>query len=111
LSHEKLNTLCSGVPRNTAPAIIAQVRNDIAEMQEFAVKYAAAQLPALRDHGQTALTQNLGEEIDRLTALAKVNPAIRVDEIAFFQAQREQGLAAIAHAALQLQGLRLIIST
>jgi len=43
--------------------------------------------------------------------LAKVNPAIRVDEIAFFQAQREQGLAAIAHAALQLQGLRLIIST
>jgi len=111
LSHEKLNTLCSGVPRNTAPAIIAQVRNDIAEMQEFAVKYAAAQLPALRDHGQTALTQNLGEEIDRLTALAKVNPAIRVDEIAFFQAQREQGLAAIAHAVLQLQGLRLIIST
>ncbi len=111
LSHDKLNQLCGNIPRNTAPAIIGQVRNDIAEMQELAANYAATQLPTLSDQAKAALRQTLTVEIDRLEALAKVNSTIRQDEITFFRTQREQGLAAIDHAALQLQGLRLIVST
>jgi ATP-dependent helicase HepA len=102
---------CGNIPRNTAPAIIGQVRNDIAEMQELAANYAATQLPTLSDQAKAALRQTLTVEIDRLEALAKVNSTIRQDEITFFRTQREQGLAAIDRAALQLQGLRLIVST
>ncbi|MDB6062700.1 MAG: polymerase-associated protein RapA [Verrucomicrobiaceae bacterium] len=111
LPHDKLNTLSSSVPRTTAPAVIAKVRDEIASMQEHAAKFAAAQLPALIETAQTQLHAALNIEIERLAALQKINASIRVEEIEFFREQLAQGSAAIAQAALQLQGLRLIVST
>ncbi len=111
LPHAKLNTLCSNVPRNTAPAIIGRVRADIAAMQETSTRLASLQLPALIESARSAITRALQMEIERLTALRRVNPAIREAEINFFRTQLEQGLHALAQANLHLQGLRLIVTT
>ena len=111
LPHAKLNALCSNVPRNTAPAIIGRVRGEIAAMQEHSAKLAATELPKLVDIARTAMTQSLQAESERLAALQKVNPAIRADEIEFFREQLKQGLQTIANATLQLQALRLIVTT
>lgn len=111
LPHEKLNAICGNVPRTTAPAVIAKVRSDIAAMQDHTARLAAPLLEPLLAAAKIALAESLDTEIERLVALSEVNPAIRSDEIEFFRQQREQGLAAIDQAALQLQGLRLIVNT
>lgn len=111
LPHAKLNALCSNVPRNAAPAIISRVRADIAAMQEHSTRLATAQLPALIETARAAMAQSLQAESERLIALRKVNPAIRAEEIDFFHTQLEQGLQTLAHASLQLQALRLIVTT
>ncbi len=111
LSHDKLNALSSSVARNTAPAIISKVRNEIAVMQEHAAKFAALQLPALIEAATTQMQDALAIEIDRLVAMQRVNPTIRAEEIEFFRNQLAQGTAAIEQASLQLQGLRLVVST
>ncbi|HEY3699809.1 MAG TPA: RNA polymerase-associated protein RapA, partial [Spongiibacteraceae bacterium] len=111
LPHEKLNALCANVPRTTAPAIIARVRTDIAAMQDYAARFAETQLPALLDVAKQAMTNSLQPEIERLEALRKINPTIRAEEINFFRHQLAQGLQTLAHATLELQGLRLIVTT
>ncbi|MFT3928911.1 MAG: RNA polymerase-associated protein RapA [Spongiibacteraceae bacterium] len=111
LPHAKLNALCSNVPRTAAPAIIARVRTDIAVMQEHAAKLASVELPQLLNSACAAMTQALTAESERLQALQAVNPAIRNDEIEFFRTQLKDGLQAMAQATLQLQALRLIVTT
>jgi len=111
LPHEKLNGLCSNIPRTSGPAIIAQVRNDIGPMQEYAAQFAAVQLPELIAAASAKLNENLALEIERLEALRKINPAIRAEEINFFRDQLTNGLAAIEQATLQLQALRLVVNT
>jgi ATP-dependent helicase HepA len=111
LPHEKLNALCSNIPRSSGPAIIAQVRTEIAPMQEHAARFAAVELPELIAAARARLTDDLEREIARLEALRAVNPAIRAEEIEFFRAQLASGQAAIEQASLQLQALRLIVNT
>ncbi len=111
LPHEKLNALCSNIPRSSGPAIIAQVRDDIGPLQEFSAQFANTELPELIAAAQNKLTKSLTREIERLEALQKINPTIRNEEITFFREQLAQGGAAIEHATLQLQALRLIVNT
>jgi ATP-dependent helicase HepA len=111
LPHEKLNTLCNNIPRTSGPAIIAQVRNEIGPLQEYAAQFANAQLPDLVAAAKHKLNENLTREIERLAALQKINPTIRDEEITFFRNQLALGQAAIEQASLQLQALRLIVNT
>jgi ATP-dependent helicase HepA len=111
LPHEKLNALCSNIPRSSGPAIIAQVRTEIGPMQEHAARFAAAELPALIAAARARLTDDLSREIARLEALRAVNPAIRSEEIEFFRTQLAAGQAAIDQATLQLDALRLVVNT
>jgi ATP-dependent helicase HepA len=48
-------------------------------------------------------------EIERLTALAAVNPAIRADEIEYLSLQREQLRDALTRIHLRLDALRLVV--
>ncbi len=48
-------------------------------------------------------------EIERLTALAAVNPAIRADEIEYLSLQREQLREALTRIHLRLDALRLVV--
>lgn len=111
LDHDKLNPLCSNIARTTAPAVLAEVRDELTVMQEHAAKIVGAELPALRERAETALTAQLGGELTRIRALRAVNPAIRAEEVEFFQRQLDACRAAIATATLQLQALRIVINT
>jgi ATP-dependent helicase HepA len=53
----------------------------------------------------------LGGEIARLKALAKVNPAVRAEEITALELEREQLLAILPTARPRLDSLRLVAST
>lgn len=111
LDHARLNGLCANLPRNAAPALLGQVRDELATMQEHAARYAGAELPALLQRAQTALSASVGGEVTRLTALRAVNPSIRGSEITAFEQQLEAARATIATATLQLQALRIVVNT
>jgi len=111
LDHAKLSALCSNVPRTTAPGVLTQVREELVGMQEHAAGIAAAELPALLSRAESALTEQLGGELARITALRAINPAIRPEEIAFFERQLEQCRSAITGATLELQALRIVVNT
>ncbi len=64
-------------------------------------------------HGAAAVAtadRLLGSEIARLQALAKVNPAVRADEIGALQTEREALLVALVAARPRLDALRLVAS-
>jgi ATP-dependent helicase HepA len=52
----------------------------------------------------------LDTEITRLRALAKINPAVRPEEISALENEREQLLAALPGARPRLDALRLVVS-
>jgi len=56
------------------------------------------------------LHSELHHEGERLRALKQVNPAIRENEIEFFERQLAAGDLALKNAGLQLQALRLVIN-
>jgi ATP-dependent helicase HepA len=65
----------------------------------------------MRIAGALAAAQRLlDSEIVRLHALAKINPAVRPEEISALESEREQLLAALPNARPRLDALRLVVS-
>jgi ATP-dependent helicase HepA len=110
LSHTKLNGLCKALPRNTAQAVAKQVHTEIQQLVAHNNRLAEQQLPALIDGAAQRLHSELQHEGERLRALKQVNPAIRENEIEFFERQLAAGDLALKNAGLQLQALRLVIN-
>src|SRR5690606_33029636 len=110
LSHGKLNAFCKPLPRNTAQAVTKQIHGEIQQLLAHNNRIAEAPLPAVVEAAKTRLQQELRGESARLRALQQVNPAIRDEEIDFFERQLEAGEAALQKAALQLQALRLVVN-
>ena len=57
------------------------------------------------------MRDDLGAELSRLEALREVNPAIREEELQHLRYRIDECAIHIQHASLQLQALRLIITT
>jgi len=80
-------------------------------MADHAEGFAQSRLADVQAQAVESLRALIQPEIDRLTALRKVNPAIRDEEISFFETQMAAGEAAIARAKMTLSGLRVIVSS
>lgn len=111
MPHEKLNDICQDIKRRTAQAIVPQVRGEVEKMIANAQGLVREQLPGILQDATDAMKVSLGEEVSRLRALKAVNPTIREEEIEFLEQQIRDSAEAIGHASLQLQALRVVIST
>ena len=109
--HERLNQLVEKVKKSTALAIIKQVRGEVEDKMSLAAQQAATKLQDILADAEKAMYQVLGTELDRLTALRIVNPSIRQEELDDLSYRIEECAIHIQHANLQLQALRLIITT
>ncbi len=109
--HERLNALIEKVKKPTALAIIKQVRSEVEAKMALAQTLAQAELEGILTRAQTHMRDRLGDELQRLRALSAHNPSIREDEIAHLEYRIEECALHIQHASLQLQALRLIITT
>ena len=74
--------------------------------QELVVEQAGQRIARAED----AASALLGHEIDRLRALAAVNPAVRPDEIATLEHERSELLRVLPGARPRLDALRLVAS-
>ncbi|MEQ8516077.1 MAG: hypothetical protein RIC38_10770, partial [Chromatocurvus sp.] len=75
-----------------------------------ATRIAEEQLRALLAGSRESAGATLGDEIERLESLQRVNPQVREDEIDHLRWQREESLRLIDRAGLQLQAVRLIVT-
>ena len=74
-------------------------------------KEEAEQLAAVKIEQALGMAEEwLGAEIDRLQALAKVNPAVKAEEIAALERERDALLTAIPGARPRLDAIRLTAS-
>ena len=110
LSHEKLNKLSMKINRQTALAIIKQIKGDIDEMCDFATRFTESKLPAVKQQAMDNAEALLSGEINRLQYLKQRNPAIREEEIEFLQLQLDACKDVIENATYEMQAQRLIIA-
>jgi ATP-dependent helicase HepA len=99
------------VDRDTAIKIVKARQELLAQMLENAELVADTQVPQLVESARANGQQLLGHEIARLVALQQVNPGVRDDEIDFFRGQLAQFEAALDHARLRLDAVRVIVAT
>ncbi|MFC6673672.1 RNA polymerase-associated protein RapA [Marinobacterium aestuariivivens] len=109
IAHGHLNKLAERVPRRTAQTVISHARSQIAELIEKADGLVAAQDEGVRASARAQAESLLGAEIERLQALARVNPSIRDSEVAALEQQRDEVLAHIDQVELKLDALRIAV--
>jgi ATP-dependent helicase HepA len=111
LPHHRLNDLIQPVKKATALAIIKQVHTEVEAKMALATGKAEQRLQAILEQAEQTMRRDLGAELARLQALREVNPAIRQEELDFLQQRIAESAVHIRHANLQLQALRLVITT
>ena len=110
ISHEKLSDLCQKIKRQNIYPIISKIRQDIESMAISAEQHADNVLPDIKNKASEKLNQELGYELERLSALQKVNPAIRQEELDFIKNQIKVIEKAIFESSLRLIGVRVVIN-
>ncbi|MEH6590912.1 MAG: RNA polymerase-associated protein RapA [Halioglobus sp.] len=111
LPHDRLNTMVERVKKPTALAIIKQVRKEVEDKMTMATALAEKSLQKILTSAEQTMREDLGAELSRLQALRDVNPSIRQEELDHLAFRIEECAIHITHANLQLQALRLVITT
>jgi ATP-dependent helicase HepA len=109
--HGRLNELIQSVKKSTALAIIKQVHQEVEAKMSLANTQAEQQLQDILLKAEQEMRSDLGAELDRLESLRAVNPSIREEELQHLRYRIEESAVHIRHANLQLQALRLVITT
>ena len=110
LTPEKFSPLIESVPKNTAQALVKQAREPIETLIAHADKHAQQQLPQRIDDATALMFRSMQQEIDRLQALAEVNPNIRAEEVTLLEQQQQELATCISHAQLKLDAVRLVMA-
>ena len=111
VAHERLNELCEKIKKQTALDIIKQVHTQVEQKMEKANSQAETRMQTHLSVAREAADSGLTAEVERLRQLQVVNPNIREEEIEHLQANQSACLHQLNQATLQLQALRLIITT
>lgn len=99
------------VPRRSAQDLVRHTRTEIAGMIAQAEGLAQAQQPLLLQQAVASLREQHAEELQRLQALAAVNPNIREDEINFTRQLADSAEQFIGRAQLKLDAIRVALVT
>jgi ATP-dependent helicase HepA len=110
ITHESLRGDCLSHNAKLARALIASQASRLGGMLERGEELAHEALARLEQAARTRMYQVLGDEQERLTALATVNPTVRPDEIARLRHRRERLDVMLGKTSLRLDALRLIIA-
>jgi ATP-dependent helicase HepA len=110
MPHTRLNTLCQMLDLKTAQAIVKQVGPTVEEMLQQSATKTQTLLPGLKEAACQRVGELLGDEITRLNALLETNGSVRTTELDFLLEQRAECEIHIAHATLELNAVRLIVS-
>ena len=109
VSFSQLEKQLAPLARQGAAKVVKALRKQLDNSLSQAEQIALQQLPAIQQQAQHCMQQALGAEVERLQQLRQVNPAVRLEEIAFLQQQQTDLCHYIAKARLKLDAIRLVI--
>ena len=110
LTPERLNDRVAGINRATARQLVRQAQPRVEEMLAEAQRQAEQGQQQLVQDAVTKMRAEQNAELQRLQALARINPNIRSEEVALLQEQT-LGLAEhLGNARFTLDALRVIIA-
>jgi len=98
------------VKKKIGRQLLKALEKHIRAALEAANNMAKGKADAVLAERANAVKTLLDEEIDRLQALAKVNPSVREEEAEFLAVQRDGLLEAIGGAKLRLEAVRVIVN-
>lgn len=110
LSDEHLVSLCKPIKKNVASEMARHIRPQVTTLVEHAEATVAPMQTGLVDAAQSQATAELGAEIQRLEALAKVNPNIRAEEVAYTRDTLEAVQDYLSGAELKMDALRVVVA-
>jgi ATP-dependent helicase HepA len=108
IAADALNGKCLTGNRKLASALITAKTDAIEGMLADGEQRAEAAVTTMRDAAVTRMQELLDAEIERLSALAQVNRAVREEEIAQLQLRRERLGQVLRRAHLRLDAVRLV---
>jgi ATP-dependent helicase HepA len=111
VSHDVLVRQLQHLDRAVARQMVKSQQEALEVLMHKAVKIAEAQLPAIRDAALARWKESNQREIDRLKALAEVNPAVRPAEIKALEQRMAEGGKALQALRSVAHAVRLILAT
>lgn len=109
ISYEQFHNQLSPVGKKIGSQLTAALQTQIAAQVPKAHELAEVSLSALKEQALTLMNDETAEDLERLTALKKVNPNIREEELAFLQSQQSELNNFISKAEVKLDAIRLIV--
>jgi ATP-dependent helicase HepA len=97
------------IGRQVATKLVSALQTAIHPLIAKADSYAQAQLAQLQQDALHKMQQSLDSQIERLTALQKVNPLVRDEEIAHLRSVRQQAETYLHKARVRFDAIRLIV--
>ncbi|NRB37242.1 MAG: RNA polymerase-associated protein RapA [Pseudomonadales bacterium] len=110
LTSDTLNPLVERVKMQQAQALVKQAAELIDQLMENADVVAQKQLPTLIDDALKVMNDGQHQEVLRLQALSEVNPNIKASEVDAIKQETDYLAAAISHADIKLDAIRVILS-
>ncbi|CAA0078629.1 RNA polymerase-associated protein RapA [BD1-7 clade bacterium] len=110
LSEDKLNPLVNRVNLQQAQALVKQAHSLIETLVANAESLAMTKLPEIKQEALQGMQAQQMLEIHRMKALAEVNTHIRSEEISELETQTDALAAAIEHADMKLDAVRVIMA-
>ncbi len=111
IPHELINKTRISVDTETANQVIRSQINELRDMLENCEQFAMQLTPQILNQARQQGEHTLTNELNRLRALRKVNPNIRMEEIEFFQSQLMALTETLESTAPRLDAVRVIVST
>lgn len=111
LDHAALRGDCLTRNHKLARTIVQSQTPRLTAMLEQGERLARVTLERLEREAATRMQAQLGEELERLIALARVNPSVRADEIERLRQRRDRLAGYLGKTHLRLDALRVIVVT
>ncbi|MEW5681284.1 MAG: RNA polymerase-associated protein RapA [Pseudomonadota bacterium] len=109
VSFEQLNKQLKPVGRQTGSKLAGALQQLVHPLIAKATDIAGSQMADVISGAQLKVSQTLGAQQQRLTALRQLNPSVRQDEINALAVQQQQLTDYISKARLKLDAIRLIV--
>ena len=109
LSHEDLRGLCLAQNRKLADTVIRSLQDRLTSLLERAEQLAHERALAAVAKARRAVTDELGAEHRRLSALAQVNPNVRDEELDALTSRQAKLLALLDAPQVRLDALRVVV--
>ena len=111
LDHDTINQYLRTISQSVAKQVVELKKETIKDMITASEQLAKIQMPAHTKKNKEKIKEKFNFEIERLKALKKINPSVRLEEIRFFEQQLKILTQAMDTAQTRLDAMRIIVAT